>query len=281
MDVGNIIIPQGRLAMSLQYGQRLLNQYFLDLDQAQTISKKLVVSMLAERKAATLPKIVEVPNDKKPFLKDQIMVVNLNGMIRADDGWSSVGTRSVGEKLVEQKKNVIGAIFKINSGGGYMGGAEAMVSAMREFDKPVVVVSSYAASAAYMIASEADQINAETEFSEFGSIGVYIELDKELKELYKQYVDVAYSEDSPEKNKAFRDWILNDDLSGFVKQATDADQMFMNLIKSNRELDSKLKEETLSGGVFYAKDAKSRGLIDGFSTMEKAVSTVQKLSRIN
>lgn len=280
MDVGNIIIPQGKIAINLEYGRKLLNQYFLDLDQAQSISKKMIVQMMAERKAATQPKIVEVPNDRKPFLKDQIAIVNLNGMIRADDGWSSAGTRSIGEKLVEQKKNVIGAIFKISSGGGYMDGAEAMVSAMREFDKPIVVLSPYAASAAYMIASEADQINAETEFSEFGSIGVYIELDKEFKELYKEYVESAYSEKSPEKNKAFRDWVFNDDLSGFVKQATQADDMFMGLVNTNRTLEGSTKEETLAGGMFYAKDAKKRGMIDGFSNMEKSVLTIQKLSRI-
>jgi len=281
MDVTNIIIPQGRLAINLAYGQKLINDYLFELDQ---VSNGVPYAELGigERRAASLPKMVETPNDKKPFKNDRIVVVTLNGMIKADDGWSSYGTRTVGEKLIEagRDKDVIGALFKINSGGGYMDGAEAMIAAMREFGKPIITLASYAGSAAYMIASESTQINAETDFSEFGSIGVYIDLNKQFKDLYKQYVETAYSENSPNKNKAFRDWLENDDLSGFVKQATEADDMFMGLIKKNRKLTASTKEETLSGGMFYAKDAQARGLIDGISNNAKSISTLQKLSRI-
>lgn len=279
MDVNNIIIPQGRLAIDLAYGRKILNNYFLELDQ---INAGIPFSELGigEKRAASLPKYMEVPNDKKPFLKDQIAIVNLSGMITANDGFSSYGTRRVGDELVANKRNVIGALFLINSGGGYMDGAEAMISAMREFDKPIVALSSFAGSAAMMIASEADQIFAETEFSEFGSIGVYIDLNKQFKDMYKTYVESAYSDKSQNKNRAFRDWIENDDLSGFVKQATEADDMFMGLMKQNRKLDASTKEETLSGGMFYAKDAMKRGLIDGISNKEKSILSIQKLSRL-
>lgn len=281
MNPEHLIIPQGRIAIDLSYGRKILSDYLFEVDQMNA-GVPFAELGISERRAATMPKVIEVQNDKKDFVKDKIAIINISGMIRAEDGMSSYGTRTIGEKLIESKKNVIGAILKINSGGGYMDGAEAMISAMREFGKPIVTITGNAGSAAYMIAAESKMIFAETEFSQVGSIGVYIDLNKQFKEFFKNNIETAYSETSQNKNKAFRNYIENDDLSGFITMATEADSYFMNHVTTKRKLNPNSKEESLSGGMFYAKDAKSRGLIDDYNiTLERAISSLQMLSRIN
>lgn len=272
----SIIIPDGKLAIDETYGFRLLSQYAHDLQQ---IKNGVPYAELGygERRKESLTKVIEVQNPKRSFVKDKIAVVDLRGLIRSEDGMYSFGTRTKGDQLLSVKKDVIGALFRIDSGGGYMDGAEAMISAMREFGKPIVTLSSLSASAAYMIASESDQIFAETEFSEFGSIGVYITLDKYMRELVNKYMDFAYSEKSQNKNKSYRDYLKDANLEGFIKDATHADEMFMKLVATNRQL-KEGKEETLAGGMFSAKDSIKRGLIDGISNIEKSLMTIQKLA---
>lgn len=276
MDELSIIIPDGKLAINEAWGLSLLSNYAADL---QKLECKVPYKELGygKRRKESVTKVVEVQNPKKTFVKDKIAVVDLRGMIRSEDGLYSFGTRTKGEQLLAVKKDVIGALFRIDSGGGYMDGAEAMISAMREFGKPIVTLSSLSASAAYMIASESDQIYAETEFSEFGSIGVYITLDKQMRELVNKYMDFAYSTKSQNKNKSYRDYLKDSNMEGFIADATHADDMFMKLVATNRQL-KEGKEETLAGGMFSAKDAIKRGLIDGISNVEKSFQTIQKLA---
>lgn len=272
-----LIIPEGKLAIVFTYGLHALSKHIHNLQLMEAGVD--LAPIMAAAKARSATKIIQVENDKKSYKKDKIAVVNLSGVMQKDDGWCSNGTASKGAELLELKNDVIGAIFNIDSGGGYMDAAESMISDMREFGKPIVVRTNYAGSAAYMIASEANQILGTSDFAEVGSIGVYFELNSKFREAYKNMVVTAYSRKSQNKNKAFRDWIDADDLSGYVEQATVADEMFMNLVSNNRKLKESKAEETLSGGMFFAEDARQRGLIDGIGDSSKAISLIQKLSR--
>lgn len=281
----DIVIPDGRLAIDENIGLQYLSQYVAECQQLEMGMPFKSLGYGRMRKASAVQvveveavsKIVEVQNPKKSFIKDKIAIVDLRGVIRSQDGMYSYGTRTKGDQLLAAKKDVIGALFRIDSGGGYMDGAEAMIAAMREFGKPMVALSNLSASAAYMIACECDQVFAETEFSEFGSIGVYITLDKQMRELVNKYLDFAYSEKSPNKNKAYRDYLKDENLEGFVADATHADTMFMKQVRANRRLHGKT-EETLSGGMFKALDAKERVLIDDIKNVSEAISIIQKLA---
>lgn len=291
MNVENLIFPTGTLAVDPDYGIQVLTNYLFEISQvkAGVPFKELGIS---DRREASRVKIVsgdellgndisinEVTNGSKFGGKDKIAIVNISGLIQAEGGMSSVGMSQMADELLKQKNNVIGALFKINSGGGYTDGAEIMSAAIQEFGKPSVTVSNYAGSAAYMIASHTQQILAVSDLSSFGSIGVYYELNKVFRDKYNEMIDTAYSDHSPEKNSEWRQYLAGD-LSGFVKLATAKDKMFMQLVRNNRMLDSsELTSETLLGGMFHAKEAKKRGLIDGSGDNGKAYSLIQKLSK--
>jgi ClpP class serine protease len=280
LDISRSLIPTGKIAMEPKYGANLMQSYLSELMQ---IAMGIPAANMGygDRKAASIVQTIEVKNDKNKFSSDKIAIVNINGMIRGEDGLCSIGMATMADQLLKEKNNVTGAIFKINSGGGYMDGAEMMIAAIREFGKPTVSIGHFMGSAAYMIASETNQILAQTEMSEFGSIGVLIELNKEFKNEYKEKVDVIYAETSADKNEAFRKW-LNDDLTGYIQLANEADKFFMKLVKRNRDLkgEDNVIKETLAGKMFYADDAKERGLIDGRGDNNKAISLIQKLNRL-
>lgn len=279
LDINNIILPAGPLAMEPKYGVKLYSQYLMELMQ---ISCGVSASEMGygERRKASMVQTIEVPSSNGTSKMNKIAIVNISGMIRGEDGMSSYGMGTISEMLLREKNNVSGAIFKINSGGGYMDGAEMMIAAIREFGKPTVTLTHFAGSAAYMIASETQQILTQTEMSEVGSIGTLIELSKDFREQYKEKVDVIYADSSVDKNDAFRKW-LNGDISGFVETVNAANKHFIKLVKNNRELkgEDETIQKTLSGGMFYSKDAKERGLVDGQGDNQRAISLIQKLNK--
>jgi ClpP class serine protease len=265
----NFIIPEGRVGIVQAYGFRMLSRIANNLQMMQSGVTYTDLG-IKEMKEKSQTKV--------------IAVVDLSGVIMKEDGWCSYGTKTKGEQLLAMKDEVIGAIFKIDSGGGYMDGAESMVADMREFGKPIVALGSYVGSAAYMIACEAKQILATSKFAEFGSIGVYIELDKRVRDFYQKYVQFAYSKKSQNKNSEFRTWIEEEDegdaMKGWIESATQADDLFMAHVKQNRKLNKDKREETLSGGMFYTDDAIERGLVDAEGDNKRAIALIQKLSRI-
>lgn len=287
MDLDNLIIPQGYLAIDPDYGISLITNYLFELQQikAGVPFKELGIG---ERRAATNVQVIHLPigNDfgvtevvsqNKSNSRDKIAVLNISGMIQAQDGMSSIGMATMADQLLKEKNNVVGALVKINSGGGYTDGAEIMSAALKEFGKPTVTVSNFAGSAAYMIASHTNEILALSDMSSFGSIGVMYELNKSFRDKYVQLIESVYSEDSPAKNDEWRKWLLGDS-SGFQKLATQKDGMFMNTVRTNRKLEpGDLTKETLLGGMFHAKEAKKRGLIDGIGDNSRAFSIIQKL----
>lgn len=288
MNIDNVIFPNGKLAVDPVWALNQLQGYLAEMQQLQAgvPYKALGISERRERSHVTVfdlksessLRVGEVAREGNVKATDRIAVVNIEGLIQANSGMCSIGMREMGDELLKVKNSVIGALFRINSGGGHMDGMEAMIAAMREFDKPIVSIGGFMGSAAYGIASQSDQILAETEMSEFGSIGVFVELNKQMRDKYKEMVESIYADTSPDKNEALRLW-LNGDSSGFINVVNEADGQFMKLVSNNRRLSryGSKTNKTLAGGMFPTKDAIERGLIDGKSNIEKSFAIIQQL----
>ena len=136
-----------------------------------------------------------------------------------------------------------------------------------------------AASAAYHAACACDEIYAVTDQSEIGSIGVMMTLPKDLAKNYKKWYTELYSDDSPDKNGTWRDYIQTGDTDVFKKDLTESDEYFMAIVSENRNLKGTeaQRKKTLSGGMFYAKEAKRRGLIDGVQDMNYIMKRITTL----
>src|SRR5688500_9408154 len=106
MKQAEITIPDGKLAIDINYGFRLLSKFTSEL---QFIQSGIPYSELGygERRAASKTKIVEIQNTKKPFIKDKIAIVDISGLIRSDDTMYSYGMKTKAAELLSIKNDVI------------------------------------------------------------------------------------------------------------------------------------------------------------------------------
>ena len=204
-------------------------------------------------------------------------VLTFSGVMRNEDGLCSYGVNSYNNALyaLYDNANVAGIEYRVSSGGGESSSGHSMAAAIKDRNKPVVVVSDFLGSAAIMGTSTADAIYASHRGSQFGSIGSYISIDKELLAEYKETMMDFYAEQSTEKNADFRK-ALEGDFSLIISKATKNASVFHTEYLKNRALTEKYKDETLKGGMFYYADAKRRGLVDGVATRSEIQNIIKK-----
>ena len=108
-----------------------------------------------------------------------------------------------------------------------------------------------------------DEVIASSNSSQFGSIGAYISISKEmLKEVSENFIHI-YADNSGDKNADLRK-AFTGDLSGIQEKVNRVSKEFRDAVMADRVLkgnESRI-EKTLSGGMFDASEAKSRGLSD-------------------
>jgi len=75
---------------------------------------------------------------------------------------------------------------------------------------------------------------------------------------------------------------LDGDMTGFKQLVNEATDNFHGIVKKNRNLkgsQSKV-QETLDGSMFYADDAKGRGLVDSIGNFNFAISRAKRWERM-
>lgn len=184
-------------------------------------------------------------------------------------------------KRMDSDPNVIGAVMYIESGGGQSYAVKPLTDAMANFSKPLVVLGgSVLASAAYYIASYADEILSEHPRAIIGSIGTMLAIEDIQPALEKLGVvfHEIFATQSTQKNKDSRDA-----LSGkydLIRQGwlDPIQEDFERDIRSQR---TGLANDTaiFAGATFLANIAQEKGLIDGMGNMEQAVERVRALSQ--
>lgn len=204
---------------------------------------------------------------------DSIAFITLKGVMQMDGGPSSYGvqdTISFLESAVSNP-NISGILFSVDTGGGEAKAGNALKEAIAEATqkKPVIAWVDTMASAGVMAMLPANEIIAKNERSRVGSIGTYMSIDKSFLAWYKANITDLYAEDSVNKNLEFRQ-MVEGDFSGVQKMINKINKDFTNDVKTYRPLSGDVPH-TLSGAMFDAKEAKSRGLIDGIGSREYAV----------
>jgi len=212
--------------------------------------------------------------------ENSIARVELSGPMFMDDDFCSMGMKSFSKVLrsLDSNPNVQGVLIDVDSGGGEAFAGQLMSQTVGDLTKPTVALIHMAASAAYEGVVRADSLIALGETSIIGSIGTLYSLNMEFIEWYSENIKDVYSTLSPNKNKAFRDLVESkgEDVSGFESLANEFAKAFQNEVKANRPLTGNV-ENTLSGEVFLAKKAKSRGLIDFIGSETFAINKLRNL----
>ncbi|MEP7197267.1 MAG: S49 family peptidase [Saprospiraceae bacterium] len=206
---------------------------------------------------------------------ESIISLDVNGFMSSEDGWCNYGAKSFAKALLAYKNigNVIGAKINFDSGGGEVMAGHIIFDAIKEFKKPVIGFVYNAGSAAYLAASACKEIVAANENSRVGSIGAYISISKKFLEAYSSDVMDIYSSMSTDKNSDFNDLLKGDD-SKIIAKLDKSVEIFHSKVKNNRIL-KRDPEGSLKGGMFFADEAKKRGLIDSIGSQEFALSRVK------
>lgn len=227
--------------------------------------------------------VVEITNFSKlktDVQANSIISFDIEGFMQSSDGLCSTGIKTISNALLSYKDNpnVIGAKINFDTGGGEGMSGHILHNAIKEFAKPVIAYVYNAGSAGYLAASAATEVIAANPNTRVGSIGALISLSKKFLEEYAADIVEIYSDLSSEKNKEFRS-LLQGDTEPMKEMLNKSVELFHKVIKQNRELKEDPKG-TLKGGMFFAEDAKRRGLIDFIGNNEFALSRITKYSKI-
>lgn len=208
--------------------------------------------------------------------------VQLSGVMQTEGGLSSRGVKDIANEIrtLSTNENIDGILLEVNSGGGEALSGYILSNAIQDAKSngtPVVTLAHYLGSAAVHGTLKSNEIIASSQGSKIGSIGSFLTVSRNFADFYNENFEDIYSDNSPEKNLEFREY-----LKGNKKPLKDlvnkSDNQFMNAVKRERPLKGNI-EETLKGGMFSANSAKRRGLIDGIGSMNYALKRLR--SHIN
>ncbi len=211
----------------------------------------------------------------------KVAVINISGPILKNDQFCGpVGTATIGKWIEDADANssVTGIVLKIDSPGGSVDGTEALAAVVKNTKKPIVaLVDGMAASAAYWIASAADEIIANGKTSFVGSIGTFISINDFSEALLKMGIKThdIYATASTDKNGEFRSVINNEDTKPMVKMLDKLNKVFTSTVSSNRSGKFDLeKEDVLTGKLYTSAEAVKFGLVDSIGSLNDAINTV-------
>lgn len=234
---------------------------------------------IRERAESSHPYIIASEN--KAGQKQSVSVIPMRGVMRLESGLSTPSVRDISTAIETANKNpeIKAIILHANTGGGEALAGQEVYNAVKSSQKPVLVYADYLGSAGVLAASPAAEIWAAGEMSQIGSIGVMTSIDNRVLAFYKENVTDLYSEKSPDKNGEYRE-LMNGNPTPLINRLTKLDDIFMAIVSENRDLKGTAAQisETLAGGMFTAKDAIGRGLIDNIGTMQDAVKRALELS---
>lgn len=182
--------------------------------------------------------------------------------------------RDVADALYEAyaDPSIDGVLLDTNTGGGELVASNMIASAVEGRNKPLVVLAHLAASGGMMATKDADEIVAAGRSARVGSIGVMMSLPKYLRRMYGDYITDIYADTSPDKNKAWNEWINTGSTEAFKQELNQLDAIFMEDMQRARPINKKMATETLAGGVWLAEEAKTRGLVDSIGNLNYAIT---------
>jgi len=149
--------------------------------------------------------------------------------------------------------------LNIDSPGGEVSGLFKLLETLDGIKKPITAkVSGMAASAAYAIAVKADRIIAESRGSRVGSIGTTVSIPVDV-----DTVNIT-SSNAPDK----RPDVTTEAGKAVVRRELDAaEELFIEVVAAGRGVTADaVKQNFGRGAVFFADEAKNRGMIDEIAT---------------
>ena len=216
--------------------------------------------------------------------KSHVGLIDLKGAIGADQPVDAeLFVKSLAKAY--ESKGLKALVLRIDSPGGSPVHADYMYDAIRYYHQKHPEIKTYAvcmdtcASAAYYVAAAADEIYANPA-SLVGSIGVIYNGFGFVDALQK--LGVSRRLQTAGRNKGFLDQFspAKPDQEKSLQVMLDLiHQQFIGKVKAGRGARLKVDEDTFSGLVWTGMQAKERGLIDGFASVDQLTRDTIKIEQ--
>ena len=218
-------------------------------------------------------------------INPHVGLIDLNGTI-ADSQSGNAENFIAGLEDAYANEHLKALVVRIDSPGGSPVQADYMYNALRYYRQKYPAVKTYAvcvdvcASAAYYVAAAADEIYANPA-SMVGSIGVIYNGFGFVDTLQK--VGVTRRLQTAGTNKAFLDQfspVKPQDEAALQVMLDLVHKQFIDKVKAGRGDRLKIDDETFSGLFWTGEQAKARGLIDGFASIDEVARDIVKLETV-
>ncbi len=243
-----------------------------------------------EKPAGTRPAAEPEKNGKIAILKLQGTILPRTSLDLSDPGGVSLVAFQGQFRSVANDTNVKAIILEIDSPGGQVDlvpETVAMIRAAKRADRPIIAIANtMAASAAYWIASAADELVV-TPSGEVGSIGVYMLHQDVSQALEAEGVKMTFISSGPRKTEGSPFEPLDDvALAALQVSVADYYDMFTKDVAKARGVpvsvvraDPEKSEQHFGGGRCYtAKRAVALGMADRVATLEETITRVSRKS---
>jgi len=167
-------------------------------------------------------------------------------------------------------------LLNVDSPGGTVSGLPELVSEVRrvaETKRVVAIANDLAASAAYWIASQADEVIATPE-ALVGSVGVFTQHVDFSAALEREGIRVSFIQAGKYKTEGNPFEPLTDEARAHVQSIVDATyaQFVGDVAKGRNTTPAAVRADYGEGRVLTAKDAKAAGMVDRVETYSQAVA---------
>jgi protease-4 len=211
-----------------------------------------------------------------------VCIIPVQGpLMKQDQDCGPVGMRTMGQWIQQADANpsVDAIILDVDSPGGTVDGTLDLATIIHNTQKPVIAFTDgMIASGAYWLSSASDYIIASNKHAQIGSIGVMMSMVD--PQPYWEKKGVAFhslkADQSKDKNRLFAD-IRAGKYEEYIK--TTLNPLADDFIKSVKEYRPGISEKALTGGVDFAPDALSKGLIDEIGSFERAIEKAMELAQ--
>lgn len=282
----------GNFEINEAWGFDQLAEYINDLNALRAGASYADLGIAARRHSA-LPRVVTLSAAGTPSvitdpeaLRDPAYTppgsyahLRLQGVMRSQDGMSSRGVNTLIDDIhaANQNPNIEGILLEVNTGGGESTAGAMLQSVIADSPKAVVTWAHFMGSAGVRATLPSDEIVASSEGAEIGSIGTFVTLLRGFSNFYNANYQDIYADKSPNKNREFRQ-LLGGDMSGLKEYVNRTNEYFLNEVAAYRPLKGDVAH-TLSGAMFFAREAKRRGLIDSIGSYNYALGRLEANAR--
>jgi protease-4 len=238
---------------------------------------------LSEEEATSMASISYDRLPKKDRKSGKVVVIPIMGTMSRYGNMCAYGSEDTASWIREANADatVSSIVLEINSSGGEVDGTEMLGKVIRNSEKPVVAwVAGMAASAAYWVASQCAEIVAESETSsEVGSIGVlsmHVDSSKAYEEAGHK-ITIVRSDGSEDKALYNSIEPLSEAVLATTKSSLNVlKESFIKTVKSGRP---GITSDVFSGKMYHGTEAKKRGMIDRFGSLDMAISRADLIRR--